>query len=231
MATALRDGSIVALRLLVALATSTIGGTDGASVSLRRRGRLATLAATDQTVVAMDAHQYATGEGPCIDASVDGTTFYAESLSAETRWPMFVPRARSLGINAIFSSALMAGDEPAGSLNLYSLHESAFTPYDQEVASIFAAETSRKLGGVRMDGSDEDLAASRDGPAREPGSTSSDRDMCREGSARGGDDPCLAGGDGLLSSANESRRKGAPFGTSGRSLRSDPASSTGGLRA
>ena len=37
-----------ALRLVVALARATVGGADGASVSLHRHGRLLTVAATDR---------------------------------------------------------------------------------------------------------------------------------------------------------------------------------------
>ena len=86
-----------ALRLVVALARATVGGADGVSVSLRRHGRLSTVAASDQTISNMDASQYATGEGPCVDASVEGRWFHAASLATETRWPDFTPRAASSG--------------------------------------------------------------------------------------------------------------------------------------
>src|ERR1019366_2407692 len=76
-----------ALHLVVTLARATVGGADGVSVSLRRNGRLATVAATDPTILDMDAGQYATGQGPCVDASVEGRWFHIESLNDETRWP------------------------------------------------------------------------------------------------------------------------------------------------
>jgi hypothetical protein len=53
-----------ALGLVVELTLSCIGGADGVSVSLLRHGVLSTVAASDQTIMAMDADQYATGEGP-----------------------------------------------------------------------------------------------------------------------------------------------------------------------
>jgi anti-anti-sigma factor len=98
-----------ALRLVVALARAAVEGADGVSVSLRRHHALETVAASDQTISDMDADQYATGEGPCVDASVAGHRFHARSLASETRWPEFTPRARALGINAILSSPLIAG--------------------------------------------------------------------------------------------------------------------------
>ncbi len=102
-----------ALRMVVALAQATIAAADGVSISLRRNGRLATVAASDQTILDMDTYQYATGEGPCLDASIEGRAFQTQSLIDERRWPAFTPSAHALGINAILSSPLR-GLETAG---------------------------------------------------------------------------------------------------------------------
>lgn len=145
------DVVVGALRMVVALARATVGGADGVSVSLRRHGRLATVAASDQTISDMDVGQYATGQGPCVDASVQGRGFHVESLDAETRWPAFTPRAQALGINAILSSPLLARDQPVGALNIYSRTPAAFTPTDQKLASVFATEVSTILTDAGMD--------------------------------------------------------------------------------
>ena len=134
-----------ALRLVVALARATVGGADGVSVSLRRHGRLATVAASNQTISDMDANQYATGEGPCVDASETGHWSHAESLGTEARWPAFTPRALALGINAILSSPLLRKDRPVGALNIYSRTGSAFSVKDRELAAVFASEASVML--------------------------------------------------------------------------------------
>jgi anti-anti-sigma factor len=147
-----------ALRLVVNLARATVGGADGVSVSLRRYGRLATVAASDQTVSDMDANQYVTGEGPCVDASTEGRWFHAASLDTETRWPAFTPRAQALGINAILSSPLLAEDRPVGALNIYSRTTTAFAPKDQELASVFAAEASTILTDAGVDVTNDQLA-------------------------------------------------------------------------
>lgn len=149
-----RDVVDGALRLVVALARATVGGADGVSVSLRRHGRLATAAASDQTISDMDADQYDTGEGPCVDASVAGRWFHAASVATETRWPAFTPRARALGINAILSSPLLTRDGPVGALNIYSRTAAAFTPADQSLASVFAAEASAVLAGAALGDTD-----------------------------------------------------------------------------
>jgi len=147
-----------ALRLLVELARISIGGADGVSVSLLRHGVLATVAASDQTIMAMDADQYATGQGPCVDASIKGHWFHAESLDTETRWPAFTPQARGLGIKAILSSPLRAFDKPIGALNIYSRTAQSFEIWDQESASVFARQASVILSDARVDVSDTQMA-------------------------------------------------------------------------
>ncbi len=146
-----------ALRLVVALAQATVGGADGVSISLCRHGALTTVAASDQTILDMDAGQYETGEGPCVDASVRGQGFYAELLDTETRWPAFTPKARALGINSILSSPLRASNTPVGALNIYSCTSSAFAVRDQDLASLLAREASVILSDARVDVTDQEL--------------------------------------------------------------------------
>jgi anti-anti-sigma factor len=147
-----------ALHLIVDLAHTSIGAADGVSVSLMRHGALSTVAASDQTIMAMDANQYATGEGPCVDASVEGHWFHAESLDTEVRWPSFTPRARSLGIKAILSSPLKARDEPVGALNIYSRTAETFEVGDQKAAAVFAERASVILSDARAGVSDTQMA-------------------------------------------------------------------------
>jgi len=146
-----------ALRLVVALAQATVGGADGVSISLRRHGTLSTVAASDQVILAMDAGQYETGEGPCVDASVKGRRFHAEALDTETRWPAFTPKALALGINSILSSPLEASNIPVGAINIYSRTTSAFAVRDQDLASVFAREASVILSDAQVDLTDQQL--------------------------------------------------------------------------
>ncbi len=147
-----------ALRLIVELARISIGGADGVSVSLLHAGVLATVAASDQTIMAMDADQYSTGQGPCVDASIKGHWFHAESLDTETRWPAFTPRARGLGIKAILSSPLRACEKPVGALNIYSRTAQSFEIRDQESAGVFAQQASVILSDARAEVSDTQMA-------------------------------------------------------------------------
>jgi anti-anti-sigma factor len=148
-----------ALRLVLAVARTTVDGADGVSIGLRRHGQLATVAASDQTISHMDASQYATGEGPCVAASVEGRGFLVDSLSSETRWPSFIPLARALGINAILSTPLTADDLPVGSINIYSRTVAAFDAQDRALVSVLAVEASAILTDAGLNLSDQERSA------------------------------------------------------------------------
>ncbi len=133
------------LRLITALADATVENADGVSVTLERHGHLMTVAASNDAVMTMDQHQYATGEGPCLAAKDEGQWFYIESLADETRWPTFVPLALEQGIHSILSSPLMTEDRPQGALNIYSSKERAFGTREQKLAALFADQASEIL--------------------------------------------------------------------------------------
>ncbi len=155
-----------ALRLVVELARTSVSGADGVSVSLLRHGELRTVAASDETIMEMDTEQYATREGPCVDASLQGRWFHAESLDIESRWPSFTPRARALGIKAILSSPLKAFDVPVGALNIYSRTASSFDVDAQETAEVFAHKASVILSDARAGVTDSQIAARFQGALR-----------------------------------------------------------------
>ena len=146
-----------ALRLVTALAETTVQNADGVSVTLERHGRVLTVAASDDAVKEMDRHQYDTGEGPCLAAKAEGRWFYVESLAEETRWPNFVPLALEQGIHSILSSPLMTEQRPQGALNIYSSTERAFGTREQELAALFAEQASEILTTAEPDEPDEQV--------------------------------------------------------------------------
>ena len=147
-----------ALRLVTALARDVVGGADGVSVTLHRHGKLATVGASNDKIAEMDRDQYATGEGPCLSATAEGQTFHVESLTEETRWPRFIPRAIEDGIASILSTPLMIGQRPVGALNIYSNTERAFAPHDQELAALFAGEASGILAAAGVEQTVDEVA-------------------------------------------------------------------------
>ncbi|MDQ3107329.1 MAG: anti-sigma factor antagonist, partial [Actinomycetota bacterium] len=144
-----------ALRLVTETAHAAVDGADGVSVTLRRGGEMLTAAATNQTVLTMDAHQYETGEGPCLSAAKEGNWFYSESIEHEDRWPAFTPLAMEQGIASVLSTPLMTLDRPVGALNIYSNRPKAFGHHQQELAELFAAQAS----GILVDAGEDEAAA------------------------------------------------------------------------
>lgn len=147
------------LRVVTGLANGTVEGADGVSITLRRTGRMVTVAATDDTVVQMDDHQYETGQGPCLSAAGEGISFLVESLAEEQRWPAFVPRALEQGITSVLSTPLLVAGGSVGALNVYSSVRH-FGSHEQEICAVFADAASGLLAGASpvAEPADEQLA-------------------------------------------------------------------------
>ncbi len=133
----LRPGSVVeTLQHIVALAAETIDGCDAAGVFLAREGAVATAAASSSLSDTLDRLQIEAHEGPCIDASARGSTFYAHDLAADKRWPTFGPEAAALGVRSVLSYSLSV--ERLSALNLYAHLPSAFGATDRAQGQLFA---------------------------------------------------------------------------------------------
>jgi GAF domain-containing protein len=129
------------------------------SITLPRNGRFGTVAASNDVVLEMDHDQYDTGEGPCLDAAIQGERFHIDALSDEERWPAFVPRAQARGIKSILSTPLISADRPLGALNVYSRTVGAFAVHEKEWADQFASEAATVVSTARMDESVHGLSA------------------------------------------------------------------------
>ena len=116
------------LQTMVELAVSTISGCDHAGVSIvERNGEIDTPAASDDVPRQVDALQYETDEGPCLDAIRAHAVFETDDLGAERRWPKFSSRAtRETGVRSMLSFRLFVEQGTLGALNLYSKRTSAF---------------------------------------------------------------------------------------------------------
>ena len=155
------DALDATLRVVTGLASGTVDGADGVSISLRRTGRMTTIAATDATVVQMDDHQYETGQGPCLSAAGEGIPFLVEWLGEEKRWPAFVPRALEQGITSVLSTPLVVAGAPVGALNVYSSSRH-FGIHEQEICAVFADAASGLLAASSpVAGTADDQLAAR----------------------------------------------------------------------
>lgn len=122
---------------------TAISGADCGAVTLLRKGTPVTVASTDDLARSVDAAQYATGEGPCLEAAVTRTLIRAGAADAAARFPRFSADNASTDINSFLSGPLSVGGEHVGAINLYSREDHGFGHLDQGILATYtsAAET------------------------------------------------------------------------------------------
>jgi serine phosphatase RsbU (regulator of sigma subunit) len=146
------EGSAQAtLQTMVELAVSTIRGCDHAGVSIvEPDDEIDTPAASDDVPRQVDALQYESNEGPCLDAIRAHAVFQTDDLEAERRWPNFSSRAtRKTGVRSMLSFRLFVEQGTLGALNLYSKRTSAFDADSLRIGEVFAAHAAVALEGAR----------------------------------------------------------------------------------
>jgi ANTAR domain/GAF domain len=110
-------------RLLNMLLESAVEalGFDAATVSARKDDDLATIGATDQSVIALDVAQYEAGEGPCVAVLEPHDPIYVDDIFADERWEHFRHTAEQLGVETSLSLHVPVDSEHmSASLNLYA---------------------------------------------------------------------------------------------------------------
>ncbi|HUQ63995.1 MAG TPA: hypothetical protein VM121_09590, partial [Acidimicrobiales bacterium] len=87
------DDADATMNRISRLAVETIDGCDHAGITLVEGRRVTTAGASDEVPTIVDAIQYETDEGPCLNAISVHETFKTDDLAAEERWPRFSHRA------------------------------------------------------------------------------------------------------------------------------------------
>jgi GAF domain-containing protein len=106
---------------------------------LDAEGKPATGVFTDPEAPEIDAAQYSSGRGPCLDSWRERRIVRLEDLNnADIDYPEFATAARAHGIRSTLSLPLVAGEDAAGALNLYSRTTAAFTLEDEEMGTMLA---------------------------------------------------------------------------------------------
>ncbi|MHB1710291.1 MAG: GAF and ANTAR domain-containing protein [Acidimicrobiales bacterium] len=136
------------LQTIVDLAITTIEGCDFAGIfTVAGDDEVTTPVHTHPVVVEIDSFQRVAGEGPCLDAIAQGSTFYAHDLADDPRWPAFGPRAAAAGVRCMLVLHLRANGT-LGALNLCARYPGAFGATDRAKGVIFATLAGLALGGA-----------------------------------------------------------------------------------
>lgn len=138
---------------------SALPGADMVSASVVRGNAGETVAATSARVWAIDQDQYASGDGPCLEAARTGQVVRTGVAGAERRWPEFARSAHAAGVESYLSSPLVIDEEFAGSLNLYSEHPHGFADFDVALLRLYVTAACAAIANARRYARAREVAA------------------------------------------------------------------------
>jgi hypothetical protein len=105
-----------------------------------------TLAATHELAEQVDAIQYDTGEGPCLEAIEDNDITTTDDLAVDPRWPKFSARVvAETPVRSMFGVRIFLGPGDRGALNFYGTDRRAFGDLDRGIGAIFSTLASLAL--------------------------------------------------------------------------------------
>lgn len=115
------------------------------TITLRRPGGAATLAASDVRAAMCDRVVYDSKAGPCLTAIAEGSPVVLPDLATDQRWPGWRDTAAAQGFRASASVPAKVTDGIAVSLNLYSEDPRRWSEQALAHARQNAEEVSRTL--------------------------------------------------------------------------------------
>ena len=121
------------------ITTDALPAADMAGMSLLGAdGKPTTGIFTDPEAPELDAAQYASGRGPCLDSWRLRTVVRLDDIEGADGYPEFVDAARAHGVRSSLSLPLMAGHDAVGALNLYSRTVRGFAADDEHTGGLLA---------------------------------------------------------------------------------------------
>jgi GAF domain-containing protein len=130
------------LSRVASLACRTLEACDMASVTMINDGRPSTPAQTDPAVSALDAAQYTSERGPCLEAYSVSQVVRGTVSACASHWPEFTAAAEAAGIRSVLAVPLVASERPLGALNLYSKTAESYDEADEETAVLFSEQAA-----------------------------------------------------------------------------------------
>ena len=112
-------------------------------------GRPTTGVFTDEQAPEIDAAQYESGNGPCLDAWRQGRVVRLDDMAVcAGQYPEFAEAARAHGVESSLSLPLLAGGRGVGALNMYARTMKGFTEDDEAVGMDLAAAAAIVLANA-----------------------------------------------------------------------------------
>lgn len=132
---------------VVEFAARAVPHTGHAGLTLiRPHSRPETVAATDTVCEQVDALQYETGEGPCLEAIAIDDVCRSDDLITESRWPHFTELAvAKTPVRSMIGLRLVLSGGERAALNFYAETARVFDEVDIGVAAMFCSYLSQSL--------------------------------------------------------------------------------------
>ena len=130
--------------LIVGYARSAVR-CDEVGVTVSRRSKIETAAATSDLVRRADQIQQSLRQGPSLHGGEGPAYLLVHDTLTDDRWPAWAKRVAPLGLRSVLSVPLQTTERSFGALNLYSRTPGSFTTSDVAVAMTFARHASVAL--------------------------------------------------------------------------------------
>jgi transcriptional regulator with GAF, ATPase, and Fis domain len=138
------------VRAIATKASEFVPGCTAAAVTkMGRGGSRCVAASTDAVACRSEKRQSELREGPTTATLSSGQTTVVE-VRQEARWPQWTELARELGLTAVITLTLSAGNEQFGVLSLYSRAAEGFSPEALSLAAAYSSYASVALFAARQ---------------------------------------------------------------------------------
>ncbi|MFC9362735.1 GAF and ANTAR domain-containing protein [Rhodococcus sp. NPDC057014] len=131
------------LHAVTQAAVDLIPGADSADIlTISSRHKFHSLASTSALPADLDAVQARHGQGPCVEAALDGEVVRSDDLESETRWPEFTREAVRSGVRSVASFRLYTRTHVVGALNVLAMTAHAFDDESVAIGEVLAAHAA-----------------------------------------------------------------------------------------
>ena len=138
------------LQRVAEITTQALPAAKMAGISmLSEKGKPTTTIFTDEESPQIDASQYESGRGPCLDAWRQQRVVRIDDMAlAASEYPEFSATAQEHGVQSTLSLPLFADRAGVGALNLYAATTEGFSVEDEETGTDLAAAASNVLANA-----------------------------------------------------------------------------------